>query len=206
MKTPILMATLGIALLANGCKSPEQHESPSTTLAVKKAWHCPMHPQIVRDHEGHCPICGMELVPFETSDAASVAAAPKDAMDKPDEAKTPAGKAVRVDPSVLRKIGVRTETVDAGTLGGEVAADAEGVLDEAAEASVTVRAMGYLQDVATLRAGDHVKRGQILANFYSPEIVAAQGDWLASRQAGDSAAAKASQERLASLGLPATLL
>ncbi|HEY3500627.1 MAG TPA: efflux RND transporter periplasmic adaptor subunit [Polyangiaceae bacterium] len=27
-------------------------------------YHCPMHPQIVQDHPGECPICGMTLVPW----------------------------------------------------------------------------------------------------------------------------------------------
>ena len=29
-----------------------------------KYWHCPMHPQIVREAPGKCPICGMDLVPM----------------------------------------------------------------------------------------------------------------------------------------------
>src|SRR5262249_13965900 len=30
-------------------------------------WTCPMHPQIVRDAPGHCPICGMALEPVMPS-------------------------------------------------------------------------------------------------------------------------------------------
>lgn len=202
MKTTILFAAAALALLAS-CKSPETRGAPSTVATVKKAWHCPMHPQIVKDHEGHCPICGMELVPFDDGAADTAeAAGPSATADGMDQAKKPAGKTVRIEPSVLQKIGVRTEMVDAGTLGREILADAEGVLDDAAEVSVTVRAMGYLQETTGLREGDRVKRGQILAKFYSPELVAAQGDWLAARPTGDSAAAAAARERLESLGFP----
>jgi len=28
-----------------------------------KLYYCPMHPQIVQDHPGECPICSMTLVP-----------------------------------------------------------------------------------------------------------------------------------------------
>jgi Cu+-exporting ATPase len=42
--------------------SPEAPVS-ANALALKK-WTCPMHPEIVRDGPGHCPICGMALEPM----------------------------------------------------------------------------------------------------------------------------------------------
>ena len=38
--------------------------------SAKKLWVCPMHPEIVQDHPGVCPECGMDLVEMEPSDAA----------------------------------------------------------------------------------------------------------------------------------------
>src|SRR5262245_13334031 len=39
-------------------------DSPSPPRAVEKAQYtCPMHPEIVRDAPGSCPICGMALEP-----------------------------------------------------------------------------------------------------------------------------------------------
>ena len=46
--------------------------APQTPLVAAKTsaepkmvtkYTCPMHPQIIEDHPGHCPICGMTLVP-----------------------------------------------------------------------------------------------------------------------------------------------
>ena len=37
------------------------------TPATKTEWTCPMHPQIVRDGPGNCPICGMALEPRTVS-------------------------------------------------------------------------------------------------------------------------------------------
>jgi len=31
----------------------------------KHLYVCPMHPEVIQDHEGACPICGMDLVPAE---------------------------------------------------------------------------------------------------------------------------------------------
>lgn len=39
----------------------------AASVAVQPTFTCPMHPQIVRDQPGSCPICGMTLVPREVS-------------------------------------------------------------------------------------------------------------------------------------------
>jgi len=38
--------------------------APATLAKAGAQYTCPMHPQIVRDAPGHCPICGMALVPI----------------------------------------------------------------------------------------------------------------------------------------------
>jgi Cu(I)/Ag(I) efflux system membrane fusion protein len=32
-------------------------------------WVCPMHPEVMKDHSGDCPICGMDLIKFSTANA-----------------------------------------------------------------------------------------------------------------------------------------
>jgi multidrug efflux pump subunit AcrA (membrane-fusion protein) len=58
-----------VALLA-GCT----HKGADTAAATK--YQCAMHPQIIRDRPGECPICGMKLVPMkEVAHAQGAAAA-----------------------------------------------------------------------------------------------------------------------------------
>jgi len=183
-----LWAWVALASLAlGGClrEARTGEDSHAGHAEPGKAWHCPMHPQIVKDAPGSCPICGMDLVPLLEAGAKDSAAAGD----------------VAIDPAVVRKIGVRVEMVDAGALSRPVRVEARVVLDPAAERSVSVRAMGYLESVAALRPGDRVRRGQNLATWFAPDLVAAQGDWLASRRAGDSLGAGAARERLLSLGV-----
>lgn len=43
--------------------NPGQTATGKTTASPEgKVWTCPMHPNVVRDQPGLCPICGMELV------------------------------------------------------------------------------------------------------------------------------------------------
>ncbi len=45
-------------------QAPARHEPPpAVTAGTKLEWTCPMHPEIVRDAPGNCPICGMALEP-----------------------------------------------------------------------------------------------------------------------------------------------
>jgi hypothetical protein len=44
--------------------APHQHDHAAPTAGV--TYTCPMHPEIVRNAPGNCPICGMTLVKRET--------------------------------------------------------------------------------------------------------------------------------------------
>jgi membrane fusion protein, copper/silver efflux system len=47
---------------APSVERPHDHATPSAGVT----YTCPMHPEIVRDSAGKCPICGMTLVKRET--------------------------------------------------------------------------------------------------------------------------------------------
>ncbi|MBL0312581.1 MAG: hypothetical protein IPP78_07665 [Holophagaceae bacterium] len=59
----LLGALLGggaVALMHRGKPSAEATKAPAPV-----SYTCPMHPQIIRDQPGDCPICGMSLVPLK---------------------------------------------------------------------------------------------------------------------------------------------
>jgi Cu(I)/Ag(I) efflux system membrane fusion protein len=58
--------------------------APAAPAEAKRMYQCPMHPQVIMDHEDNCPICGMRLVEMEKDQGAPA---------KPAEAATPAGPA-----------------------------------------------------------------------------------------------------------------
>jgi len=66
-KTILSIAVLAVALglgavvyLRNSRHKPDHAGQPH---AVVQTYLCPMHPQIVQDHPGKCPICAMDLQP-----------------------------------------------------------------------------------------------------------------------------------------------
>jgi Cu+-exporting ATPase len=46
-------------------------EKAKDSVAHDTQWTCPMHPEIIRDEPGACPICGMALEPMVPSDESS---------------------------------------------------------------------------------------------------------------------------------------
>ncbi len=66
-----------VVSLLPGCrgKTSATSSSPSAPSATRAAkWQCPMHPQIVRDSPGDCPICGMKLVKIEKEEPSAASA------------------------------------------------------------------------------------------------------------------------------------
>ncbi len=134
-------------------------ESEST--AVYK-YVCPMHPQIIRDHEGTCPICGMDLVKQKIQ--ASVGAP-----------KISAGGGAN---GLKQGLAIRTAEVQKTTLWRYIPTFGKVVLDDSKVIHVHPRASGWISDLSVHSLGDSVKKGQLLYRLYSPEIVSAQQDFL----------------------------
>jgi hypothetical protein len=78
---------LGIGLL----RDSSSETARPTILEVGATLHqCPMHPEVVQDHPGNCPICGMPLVEIESETAAS----------------SSRGGQITIDPVQVQNIGV----------------------------------------------------------------------------------------------------
>lgn len=72
----VLLAAAGwLFLRSGGAAGTVSSEGGSVT---SPRYHCPMHPTVVSDRPGDCPICGMRMVPMEgEEEAAAGSAAPR---------------------------------------------------------------------------------------------------------------------------------
>jgi Cu(I)/Ag(I) efflux system membrane fusion protein len=150
-------------------------------------WTCPMHPSVKSPDPGRCPLCGMDLVAVSRGEVAS--------------------GVVIVDEARRQLIGVKTTTAQRRPLAGSVRAVGRVVFDETRLTDVSVKYRGWIGQLHVDRPGQSVRRGQTLFTLYSPELYAAQQEYLTAvasqRAAGVTAAperadylVRASRERL----------
>ncbi len=168
-----------------------------------RLFYCPMHPSVVQDHPGECPICSMTLVPKpEAGDKKMPSAA------APSASSVPGLSDIDLPPERVQLIGMRTAKVERAALGdalrvvGVIAAPERGL------AQISVRFSGWVQQLFVSETGRRVKRGEILANVYSPEVLRAEQEFLTARRwdakaggAGDSGLAADARRRLELLGI-----
>lgn len=109
---------------------------------------------------------------------------------------------VRISPGRLQTLGVRTEAAEMRPPAAR-SIRATGVLqfDERRLATVTTKVPGWIEHLAVAATGDPVKRGQVLAEIYSPDLVASEEEYLIATRMGGAIGA-ASAQRLRSLDIP----
>jgi membrane fusion protein, copper/silver efflux system len=109
---------------------------------------------------------------------------------------------VRISPGRLQTLSVRTEGVEMRPAAAR-AVQATGILqfDERHLATVTTRVSGWIEHLAVAATGDPVKRGQTLAEIYSPDLVASEEEYRVAARMGGAAAA-APVQRMHALDIP----
>ena len=158
----------GTLLLRPGARTGHDHGAATDSAPKKQMYQCPMHPQIIQDHAGTCPICGMDLVPMDGSGAAGAGVA--------DHA------GITIDPERQQLIGLRTEKVVEGTVSGELRALGRVVVDETRVRKVNVKVEGFVEKLFVDFVGKPVAKGQPLFSLYSPDFVSAQREYLLALQ------------------------
>ena len=142
----------------------------------------PDAPRDRQDAPGDCPICGMKLVPIE--EAAPAPAATGARTSGPNGLAT-----VTVDARKLSLLGLKTVAVTRAPFETSIRTTGRVAADERRVHHVHTRYEGFVEHVTADFTGKFVKKGEVLALIYSPELYATQQEYLlalkASRSLGD---------------------
>ncbi len=163
---------------------PTANQDDSTNVK----YVCPMHPHVVSDVPGTCPICGMNLEKVTVVDASQEIV-------------------VGVSGGMQQALGMRSHIVEKSNLSRQVNTIGTVQYNENTIGHVHTRATGWIETLMVHNVGQKIKKGQLLYELYSPELVNAQDDYSQAqdylkqdKKRGSSLLLKA-RKRLALLGV-----
>jgi len=153
----------------------------ASTESKPQYWYDPMHPAERFDKPGKSPFMDMQLVPKYAKDAAP--------------------GSIAVDSRVVQNLGLRLAKVEEGSFARVVDTVGSVGVDEHRIEAVQVRQSGWIERLDVRAAGDSVRRGQLLAGIYSPDLLATQQELLIALGSNDPKLVEAARRRLALFGL-----
>lgn len=169
-KTTIILAIVIIAAASAIVFVPWAGDSRNETTGHshnggEEYYTCPMHPSVRSDRPGACPVCGMALV--------------KKSSNLDGTAPLPAGfEGVSLSPAQRVMANVTTTPVERRTLTQGI--HAIGIVNYAEPnfQHISARFSGRLEKLYLTYPGQKVRKGDPVADVYSPEAVSAQQEFL----------------------------
>ena len=146
---------------SNKTSSENPEGNAMTTASKEQIWTCSMHPQIRMNEPGQCPICGMDLIPLNSSGADD---------DNP--------MAISMSETAMQLANVQTIIVEKGKPVKEIRMPGKVQADERLIFSQVSHFPGRIEQLIVNFTGEEVKKGQTLALLYSPELVTAEEELL----------------------------
>jgi len=147
---------LGWFLFGNSITKETEHNH-NTITEVNQMWTCSMHPQIMQPEPGDCPICGMDLIPAESSS--------EGLLENQFKLTENAMALANIQTSIVGNSNTEDNTVK---LSGKI------VENEEANTVQVSYFSGRIERLNVSFTGEEVRKGQLLATIYSPELYAAQ--------------------------------
>ena len=168
------------------------NHAPETATTESKEplyWVAPMDPDFKRDEPGKSPM-GMDLVPVYEEGGSG--------EDAPGT--------VRISPTVVNNLGVRTAPVIQGRLPSTLRTVGYVQYNEDEMTHVHPRVEGWIEALYVKAEGETVEEGQPLYTLYSPMLVNAQEELILALNRGNQRLINAAEERLRALNVPATVI
>jgi Cu(I)/Ag(I) efflux system membrane fusion protein len=159
---------LGSVVFGTSEKINDDHNHETETVETQ-LWTCSMHPQIMKNEPGDCPICGMDLIPAEKT------------------AEGLAKNEFKMSANALALANIETTIVSVNSNNfGSIVLSGKIKENEKTNAVQTAHFGGRIEKLLVNTTGETVRKGQQLALIYSPELVTTQKELLTALQTKDS--------------------
>ena len=148
------LAILCFSLLMSSCQNKDKEAS--TANSTHSTYTCPMHPQVVKDVPGSCPICGMDLIAVTKT----------------------AGISLTLSDRQQALANVTTAVIGENELSGFKQLNARLAIDPSKSTVVSSRVAGRIEQLFVREPGVKVAKGQPLYKVYSEELATLQKEYL----------------------------
>jgi Cu(I)/Ag(I) efflux system membrane fusion protein len=214
----VLVMVLGLGLIAGyaiatGTGRPSGVSRDRAGEQGPQKWYCSMHPQIVRDKPGLCPLCEMDLIPMPGTESAASGKwycsmhpqivrdgaglcpiCEMDLIPMPESmVANAAPRELAVSEAAAKLIDIQTAPVERRFVEAEVRLVGKVDYDETRVKHITSWVPGRLDRLYVDFTGTSVSEGDHLVYLYSPELISAQAELLQARRAADKAGDDASE-------------
>lgn len=177
-------------VIAASCKqrSQQKQQKQLTTASQSEVYTCPMHPQIIRDKPGNCPICGMKLVKKE-SGSEKLNDIQLESLLKP----TNQFVVSTVPVTTMQTKGISAELQALGRI----------AYDTRYTNTISSRVSGRIEKLFVKFRYEHINKGDAVMKIYSPELNTAQQNliFLLKNDPDNTNLINAAKEKLLLLGI-----
>jgi len=225
-----LGARLGLVVVEPALATPKASATAPTGIVIYYR-HPDGQPQfslVPKNVDDGRPFVAVAAKPDKTVDEAKKGANPADRkilyyrnpMGLPDTSKVPKkdsmgmdyipvfdgdqgdASTVKVSLGKLQRTGVKTATAEMASVSRRIQVPATVTLDERLVSIISMRTDSFVDDVANVTTGDHIRKGDKLFRFYSREIATAASEYAAGRSDVRGNGDAGSALRLKNLGVP----
>jgi len=146
------------ALLLGACQGKKKEPAMTMTVKSDTMYTCSMHPQVMQDKPGKCPICGMELIPVKMG-------AETEGM-------------VVLSDQQMQLGGIRVDTIGNAAMGDRMVLSGTLAVDETRSTAVSARVRGRVERSYFKATGEYLHQGDKLYDLYSEELNNAKQEYL----------------------------